>query len=149
MEHDRKRVRQLQEELEPRKGQEQDRGLPREDFPLELPVEEQGEEPLALADKPVEGKPVRQKDLQTEVEQFMEVYPDVKGEDIPQEVWKEVEQGAELLTAYVLYENRLLRAKLEAREHTDRNRSRSLGSLADGMAPRGKKTLEQYWDEAW
>lgn len=45
--------------------------------------------------------------------EFMEAYPDAKGEEIPPEVWQEVEKGKNLLDAYRAYENKQLKTKLE------------------------------------
>lgn len=46
-------------------------------------------------------------------EEFLSAYPDTKGEDIPSEVWREVEQGKNLLDAYIKHENKLLRGQLQ------------------------------------
>jgi hypothetical protein len=45
---------------------------------------------------------------------FLEAYPDIKGEEIPPEVWQEVDKGRNLLDAYVRHENKLLKDKLNA-----------------------------------
>lgn len=44
--------------------------------------------------------------------EFLEIYPDIKAEDIPPQVWAEVDKGTPLKIAYGLHENAILKAKL-------------------------------------
>jgi len=46
--------------------------------------------------------------------EFSEAYPNVKGEEIPPEVWQEFNKGTPLKIAYAIHENSKLRAELEA-----------------------------------
>lgn len=45
--------------------------------------------------------------------EFLEAYPDIKPEEIPADVWKEVKAGRNLTDAYVRYENKQLKAERE------------------------------------
>lgn len=105
---------------------------------------ETGEAETAL---PVQAEAAGQGRRQ-EVEEFLDVFPDVKAEDIPGEVWQRAAGGEGLVRAYALYENALLRSKLEALKQNGENRARSLGSLGSGQSGRGSKSVEEYWDEA-
>ena len=79
---------------------------------------------------------------------FLEAYPDVRGSDVPEEVWRQVAEGESLVTAYTMYENRQLKAQLAAQRQNGENARRSVGSLANPRGERMRKTLEDYWDEA-
>lgn len=46
--------------------------------------------------------------------EFFESYPDIKPEEIPAEVWKEVKQGRNLTDAYIRYENKALKEKMNS-----------------------------------
>ena len=106
-----------------------------------------GESGKGEADLPTQAGEAGQGRRQ-EVEEFLEVFPDVKAEDIPGEVWQRAAGGEGLVRAYALYENTLLRARLEALKQNGANRERSLGSLGSGQSGRGSKSVEDYWDEA-
>lgn len=45
--------------------------------------------------------------------EFISAYPNVKPEEIPAEVWEEVNKGKHIIDAYAKYENKLLRQQLE------------------------------------
>lgn len=111
---------------------------------METAEEPAGEAETAL---PVQSEEAGQGRRQ-EVEEFLDVFPDVKAEDIPQEVWQRAAGGEGLVRAYALYENALLRSKLEALKQNGENRARSLGSMGSGQSGRGSKSVEEYWDEA-
>jgi len=82
-------------------------------------------------------------------QEFDEAYPDLKGEEIPPEVWAEVQQGKNLLDAYVRHENKLLRDQLsgvQAKEQAEQanlaNAASSTGSVKTQGVPKGSLTEE-------
>lgn len=107
----------------------------------EGPAEEtEGEEPLA--ERPAGDHRRR------EVEIFLDAFPGVEVEDIPQEVWARAAGGLGLTGAWALYENGLLRQRLAALEQNGENRARSLGSLGSRQSVNGGGSIEAYWEEA-
>lgn len=77
-----------------------------------------------------------------DVSLFEQTYPDVKPEDIPAEVWEEVDKGSRLVDAYSRYENKILRdqmAKLQeavkVQEKNKDNASSSPGSVKGEGTP--------------
>ena len=74
--------------------------------------------------------------VQMDYQTFLEAYPNIEGKDIPDEVWKQVEQGTKLIDAYMRYENKELKRKLnelsekESKEQKNlENRRLSTGSV--------------------
>lgn len=92
-----------------------------------------------------QAEPSREQKQQEAVQRFLNLYPNVKGEDIPQAVWDEAERVGDLIGPY----QRHLAAKLDAREQTLRqneaNRKRSTGSRKTA----GAATSAQAFDAAW
>ena len=88
------------------------------------------------------------RDLRQEVEEFLELFPQVEAGDIPQEVWRQAAGGQGLVRAYAVYENAQLKARLEALRQNGANRERSLGSLGSSQRTREDRSVEEYWDEA-
>jgi hypothetical protein len=86
----------------------QSQGLP-EDVVQELVESKKFREQYHAQQKTAEQKAATEKMYQ----EFLDAYPDIKGEDIPAEAWKEVQQGKNLLDAYVRHENKLLREQLK------------------------------------
>lgn len=80
----------------------------------------------------------------TDAESFLQAYPDVKAEDIPKEVWAEVDKGKSLVDAYARHENQILREQLaeakkakEIEALNEQNASTSTGSVTgQGEAPK-------------
>lgn len=77
-----------------------------------------------------------QKAKESNYKEFLETYPDVKPEDIPQSVWQEFEKGKSLVDAYAKHENQLLKTKLseiekskEIQAKNEENAQSSTGSL--------------------
>jgi len=56
---------------------------------------------------------------------FSDKYPDVKAEDIPQEVWDGFNGGKSLVDEYAKYENSILRAKLAEYEKQDQAKQKN------------------------
>lgn len=87
--------------------------------------------------------------------EFLEAYPDVKPEDVPAEVWKEVKEGRSLLDAYVRYENKRLKdemAKFQQQQQNQQanqtNAASSTGSARDiGSAGKPKDPFEEGFDD--
>jgi hypothetical protein len=82
-------------------------------------------------------------------QEFADAYPDLKGDEIPPEVWKEVQNGKNLLDAYVRYENKTLRdqlngvqAKDQAAQANQANALSSTGSVKTQGTPQGSLTEE-------
>ncbi len=70
------------------------------------------------------------------LQSFIKAYPDVKAEDIPPEVWAEVQSGSDLKGAYSVYENKLLKeraskaeAELEQFRKNESNKQKAVGSV--------------------
>jgi len=82
---------------------------------------------------------------------FLQQFPGVKPEEIPQDVWQEFNNGRSLVDAYTRHENKALRervAKLEettqAREKNNQNAQTSPGSVTgNGSVPTGYYSREQ------
>ena len=88
-----------------------------------------------------------------QVDRFLSVYPDVKAEDIPTEVWVETKKlGGDLLSAYQAYEIKKLREQVEKsktsqkkEELNEKNKNRSTGPRRSAGAG---KVLDSF-DEGW
>jgi len=83
--------------------------------------------------------------------EFIEEFKDVKPEDVPAEVWQEVNNGKSLVDAYTRHENRTLRDRLakmeetlQTRQKNDQNAQSSPGSVTgNGSVPTGYYSKEQ------
>jgi len=74
----------------------------------------------------------RQTRAQEQVAAFIKEYPDVNIRELPQEVADDIDRNGEtLLSAYRRYENKQLRAELEAARKNNSNRAKSTGTLTD------------------
>jgi len=81
----------------------------------------------------------------TEIQEFLKVYKDIKSEDIPKDVWAEVGKGIPLITAYTRYENKTLKEKLEAEKQTKKNKERTAGSMQSTGKDKYKSEIERDW----
>lgn len=61
---------------------------------------------------------------------FMEAYPDVKGEEIPAEVWEEFNQGKSLVDVYAKHEVKALKQKLASIEQQKQIEQQNLANAA-------------------
>lgn len=93
--------------------------------------------------KPEEAPVQKEKTL--DVESFIKAFPDVKAEDIPESVWLEVRNGADLTSAYTRYENKQLRSRIAAIEQNQKNAERSTGSRKTS----GNNQTYDDFDAAW
>ncbi|MGV8982147.1 hypothetical protein [Clostridium sp.] len=69
--------------------------------------------------------------IQKGYDEFSREYPDVKGDDIPLEVWQAVNEGGKSLTdAYARYETKSLKERIKTLEHNKNNDDKSpVGSV--------------------
>lgn len=68
---------------------------------------------------------------------FFQNYPDVKPEEIPQEVWERNAQGVPLKYAYMEYEHKNLKDRLGKLEKNNSNSQSTAGSVTGQGAPEG------------
>lgn len=87
-----------------------------------------------------------------DIAEFASQYPDVKAQDIPREVWADVNKGVSLTNAYARYENKSLKERVKALEaeklaiqQNEKNKERTAGSRATA----GKKQVSDPFDEGW
>lgn len=73
----------------------------------------------------------KQADDAKKLEEFLKEYPDIKdfNKEIPQEVWTEVSQGRDLLSAYRSWENKQLKTQLQTLKQNQTNKKKSIGSV--------------------
>ena len=83
--------------------------------------------------------------VQADVQRFKAAFPDVKPEDIPQDVWAEVEQGKSLTEVWSMREAARLRAELEAARKTNDNAQRSAGSRQTAGAADAQDDFDRLW----
>lgn len=81
------------------------------------------------------------------VSDFYAVYPNVKPEEIPKEVWDAVfNKGADLTNAYTMYENKRLAAELAAERKNKENKASAPGSLS-ANAVSEQDEIDRIWGE--
>ena len=83
--------------------------------------------------------------VEKDAAEFVKTYPTCDFKTIPAEVWKDVDGGMSLLTAYIKYENAQLKAEREAEKKAAENQSRSTGSRASA----GNSTKKDAEDALW
>lgn len=78
----------------------------------------------------------REKAQERDFQNFLESYPDIKPDEIPVSVWQEVENGKSLIDAYMKYENKILKEKLnmtskqeQIEQRNQENASASIGAV--------------------
>lgn len=86
--------------------------------------------------------------LRGELSEFLEAFPEVKGEELPPEVWQAVAAGKNLTLAYSLNRNQALERELAARRQAEQNRQRSTGSLARNAPGTAEDLIAAWWNEA-
>lgn len=84
----------------------------------------------------------QQEKQKQDFKEFLDTYPDIKAEDIPPQVWAEVDKGTPLKIAYGLHENAILKAKLAEYEKGSKtqqinatNAESSTGSVTGNGSP--------------
>lgn len=80
---------------------------------------------------------------QEEIAQFAALFPQVKGEEVPREVWQAVKEGQPLALAYSLWRIRVLE---EERARRERGERLSPGSVSSAGSGGNAGTLAAYWD---
>jgi hypothetical protein len=76
--------------------------------------------------------------------EFLQMYPEVKPEQIPKEVWQMVNQGHRLASAYAIHENKLLKQQYQTQEANAKNAGSSTGSVKSPGATGGFISREQF-----
>ncbi len=100
------------------------------------------------AKKLSDGKTEQEK-MEQDIALFHELFPDVKAEDIPQEVWDQVEGGESLAAAYALYSIKMLRQEEKIRKVNEKNeksappRIRHDGTEAEYFSPEAVKAMSR------
>ncbi len=75
--------------------------------------------------------------LVKEVQSFSEKYPDVKIEELPNEVIDDINSGTKLETAYLRHVVRELQKKVSNIETNAKNKSKNIGSASDNIGSSG------------
>lgn len=123
--------------------------------------EEGGEPPAVDADEPEpqprkeehrEEAPLgvdmgREEGLRGQIERFTGAFPQVKAEEIPQDIWQAYKAGGDLASLYAVHENRQLKERLSRLEQQEKNRARSTGSRKSAGNRSFRSLLEQLWYE--
>lgn len=77
---------------------------------------------------------------------FVKEFPDVKPEEIPQEVWDDFSKNGDLINAYRKYENAKLRNEMKILKQNQKNRGRSTGPRKSAGAATPKDDFDDAWD---
>lgn len=101
------------------------------------------------------AKPQAEQQRPNPVDQFVQKYPGVKAEEIPQTVWDEVKRTGDLVGAYENYQNTKvkddkiasLEQEIETLKQNQKNAARSTGSASSSGKTSGKSLIQQLWDE--
>ncbi len=72
--------------------------------------------------------------MQEDVELFHTLFPEVKGEDIPQEVWDRVERGESLAASYALFAVQKYREEEKIRKINEENDKKAPPRIQAGAA---------------
>lgn len=78
--------------------------------------------------------------------EFLDAYPDVKPEDIPVEVWVEVNKGRNLLDAYIRHENQKLKAEMAKYQQQQQNQQANQANAATSTGSVKNVTKPQTQD---
>ena len=97
---------------------------------------------------------VRQERVRQDIARFRDAYPETKMEEIPNEVWQEVDRtGGDLLGCYQRFENRklkdelkALKKELEGTNQQKKNKARSTGSMRSEGSGKAKDPFTDGWD---
>jgi hypothetical protein len=80
-----------------------------------------------------------------EIDEFLELCPEVNVGDISPKVWEEVARGKSLISAYTRVQNESLRAELEAERQNRKNRESSVSSRSSEGRAASLSELERLW----
>ncbi len=76
--------------------------------------------------------------------EFLQMYPEVKPEQIPKEVWQMVNEGHRLASAYAIHENKLLKQQYQTQQANFKNAESSTGSVKTQGKTGGYISREQF-----
>lgn len=79
------------------------------------------------------------------IQRFLDLYPEVKGTDIPKEVWDQAEKTGDLIAPYQRWQAQQLKAERQQLEQNRKNRERSTGSRKSA----GQSSTDKAFDAAW
>lgn len=82
------------------------------------------------------------------IDRFMQLYPDVKGDEIPQKVWDEANKLGDLVVPWQKYQNEKLREELATLKQNQKNRERSTGSRRTAGASVTRDAFDEGWDSS-
>lgn len=78
-----------------------------------------------------------------EYQEFLEMYPDVEVDKIPEEVFKNA-KNSNLVSAYAQYENKLLKEKIKQMEQNHKNASSSPVTATSNGSATGQETKDAF-----
>ncbi len=87
--------------------------------------------------------------MEEDIELFRQLFPEVKGEDIPQEVWDRVEQGESLAASYALFAVKKYREEERFKSINEANGKKApppidgTGSEEDYFSPEAVKNMSR------
>ena len=104
-----------------------------------------------IKEEPAKTKQGREEILeqirQESIQEFAQNHPEIKAEDIPQEVWEDVFKTNNLEASYAKYEAKRLKEEKVVLEKNAKNRSRSTGSMkSSGNSGLEKSEFERVLD---
>ena len=110
---------------------------------------------LMHPDKPQETRHENQTPANDPVVRFIQQYPGVKAEEIPQSVWDDVKKnGGDLAAAYGKYERQKqadeiasLKDEIATLKQNQKNAARSTGSASSAGKTNAKSLIQQMWEE--
>ena len=113
-----------------------------------------GEQPKKQ-EEPAKEEPAKEPDADAtakarrddEANAFLAAYPDIDPKTIPKDVLGEWTKGTPLLQAYMAYENKQLKADIEALKQNTKNSERSTGSAKSAGAGRVQDPAFVGWDD--
>ena len=136
------------------KASKEGRTLSREDALKQAKQTREAYTQSAKEGKEVREARLRQEKFREEAGRFREMYPDVKAEDIPQEVWQDYDRTGNLVDAWNKSENQRLKNELESLrteyenfKQDTKNEQRSTGSRKSAGASQ-RTAVDDAWEAA-
>lgn len=116
----------------------QEKGIP-EEMARELHELKEWKQSQEQERKAAELKKTEQEHSEKMFSTFLQEFPNVKSENIPQEVWEKVQQGMDLTTAYSLSEVKRLTSELNTAKQNQKVRSKAIGSAVGEQPASGER----------
>lgn len=113
--------------------------LAQKDLQIKAKQKAETEEQAALEEQKTEDAK-RQRDI----ERFLEINPNVSAEEIPEEVWADVNKGYTLTEAYLKYKVGKQDLELRAAQKNEENKARSAGSARTSKLPKQDAFLSEF-----